>query len=180
MFELFVENAWPLVAILAISAVLCVAGALKTGRAGLLYISAALLLLAGGTWALERAVVTPREEVALTLQQIAQDLESNDPDRVARHLSSSANDLRNELRVLLPRITIHRASVKPNLEVQLLGGDQPTGARASFNAVIVASENRGHLQNQHGAFFFEVDFRREDDHWRIVSYSKHDPRTGIR
>lgn len=127
-----------------------------------------------------RRVVTPKEEIESTLHEIARDLESNNEDAILAHISQSTPRTTDLARQALRRVEIVRVAVKNNLQVEFQSDRQPLQATAGFNAVIVGSEKRGTIRNQPSPNYFVVDFQKENNEWRVLSYQRHPPQQGIR
>ncbi|MEZ6101984.1 MAG: hypothetical protein R3E01_23870 [Pirellulaceae bacterium] len=68
-------------------------GLIKTGDRRILWGIVGVVALTVVMLLIERMVVTSREEIAATIRLIAVDLESNDVDRVAAHISATAPEL---------------------------------------------------------------------------------------
>jgi hypothetical protein len=174
------EQPLPIVFVGVIVVVGLVAGLLRTGRAALLYAAIVAAVLTGALLIAERFVVTPREEVAATLNVIAHDIQTNNVEAVARHISSARKALRDEAKSRMRLVRIHDVDIKRNLKIEIAtraGGDV---AEARFNAVIRFSDAQGLVENQVYPRFFTVIFGRESDGaWRIRSYTMADPRQGI-
>ncbi len=161
-------------------AVISLIGLLKTGVIRFLYLAIGIAVLTCLLVAVERRVVTPREEIAQTLQVIAADLESNNTQAILQHVSTTVPRLQKKAERALKPVEIHRVVVKNNLTVDF--GSDPDGnrAKATFNAVIVGSEKSGTIRNQTVPMLFIVDFVKEGDAWRVVDYSRRSPTEGIK
>ena len=156
-----------------------VGGMLRTGRMALLYASILAAVATLGLLALERMVVTPREEVKATLHVIAALLQQNDPARVVEYISEGRPRLREEARHKLGLVEILEVKIKRNLTVDVVCQRGMEVAEARFNAVIRVRDRRGIIAERQVPQFFSVTFRREDGVWRVRSYKMDDPRRGI-
>ncbi len=174
--SIFLESPWPVVAMGSLMVLMLTAGLLKTGRGWLIFAILAVTALTLGMIGIERWVVTTREQVINTLDEIAGELQCGDTADVLRHVAVDADELRREAERLLPRITFHEVRVKRNLKISFTEADHLT---ASFNAVIVLSEKFGVDDKHHVPLFFTVEFVREGDAWKVTSYERSDPREGL-
>lgn len=173
------ENPVPIVLGGILFSALALFGLLKTGLIRFLYIAIGIAAVTCLLVVVERKIVTPTEEIAQALQEIAADLQSNQPDAILAHVSSSVPELRKRAERALKPVEIDRVVVKNNLTVDF--GSNPDGnqAKASFNAVVVGSMKSGAVRNQTSPFFFIVDFVKEDGKWRVVDYTRKSPTQGI-
>ncbi len=177
--SLFLEQPLPILAGGILAVAICLAALLKSGRLAFLYLAGGLGVLTLLMLLIESRVVTPREEIENTLATIAADVESNDLDRVLRHVSHYQEGVRATAEHALRRVVIHRVAVKRNLEVEFSTDANPPTARASFNAVVVGSEKKGTVRDQTAPIFFIVDFVKEDGDWKVVTYERHPPQKGM-
>ena len=178
--NLLFENPWPFVATGALLTVILTSGLLRTGRIALLWAILGVLVLTIGLFSLERSVVTPAEEVEMTLHAIAAELEANNIEGVVGYIASSAPQLEKIARSRLRDVTIEAVKIKRNLRIDLSPGRAPNLATARFNVVIAGVDKAGTLGRRQGAWFFVVNFRKEQGGWRVESYEEMDPREGLR
>ena len=158
----------------------CLWMARTTGRRPWYVATFAIMCLGCALLFVERQVVTLREAINGVLNEIADDLQTNDVERVLRHVSPTRTDLQRQTRQWLPRYRIHQARVKSNLQVDRVPEGNGNIVRARFNAVFLVSETRGEIRNLLSPWYFIVDFAAEDGTWRVVRYERHDPREGLR
>ncbi len=178
--SLLFENPYPLAVIFCLTAAIFFGGFLRTQRKSLIFGSLAMLVLVAVLFWVERAVVTPTEEVARTLQQIASELSVNNVDGVVSHLSRSAPELEQTARDRLRGVVLEKVKIKRNLDIDVMPDSNPTAASARFNCVVVGTDRGGVLGKRRGAFFFDVNLRKEHDQWRVASYEMKDFREGMR
>jgi hypothetical protein len=178
--RLLFENPWPIAIIGGLLAAMLTGGLLRTGRIALLWAILAVLGLTLAGVLIERRVVTPTEEVELTLHNIAAELEANEIEGVVAYIASTAPELKREARSRLRDVTIEEVKIKRNLSIVLSAGSEPNRATARFNVVIVGTDKAGALGRRQGAWFFVVQFRKEKGIWRVESYEQRDPREGLR
>lgn len=173
---IFCESPWLIAALGTLLAVMLVAGLVKTGRLSLLWAALGTLALTAGLVALERAIVTTREEVAITLDMIADQMQRGAYDEVLGHIASESVSLRRTAERLLPQLEFHEVRVKRNLQLEI---EDPQHLTATFNAVMVVSERNGTADRQHVPSFFKVQFLREGDTWKVTDVMRSDPRDGM-
>lgn len=159
------------VAVEAVLAVLLV----KTGRGAFLVAILAVLGVVAAGIAVERFVVTEREQVENALDDLAAALEANDIDGVLSLISPQAANSRSRARWALERIEVQSAKVR-NLEVSVNRLTSPPTAKARFYGVILFEDRLGQIPYQTYAADFSVEFRREADRWVITGHVEHDPR----
>jgi hypothetical protein len=156
-------------------AVAAVAWTQTHDRRALLALLAGIALTVTGL-VVERLVMTPREEIAAVLQQVAQALEANDSARVLGLLAPSATELQAEVRQRMRLVRFLKVSIKRNLEVQLGAGNPPNQAEARFNVVGTLDGPSDYGKSLVVPRFLIVQFVREGTTWRIASYQDFDPR----
>lgn len=178
--KLLFENPYPLAAIGGLMLVMLAGGFLQTQKKQLLLGMLAVALLIAGLFIIEQFVITPGEEVAMTLHEIAADLEINNLDGVIRHISESSPQLERDARGRLRGVTLERVKIKRNLKIEVTPPSNPQTANARFNCVVVGSDKGGMMGKRHGAFFFDVNLRKEQGKWRVSAYEMKDPREGMR
>lgn len=158
-----------------------VGGLLQTGKHILLYAAVGVVLLTIGLLGLERSVLTPREAVKATLHVIAHDLEQNDVEAILTHISEHRAELRKQAKREMERWEIVKVDIKRNLKVEVVSERGMDVAEAKFNCIVEVKARRGITAG--GEFrsplFFQVQFKKENDQWRIRSYEMSDPREGI-
>ena len=163
-----------------VMAAMFIAGLLKTGKKALLFAALGSILLTMGLVGVERAIITPREQVKATLHLIADDLERNDVAAVTAHISRHRGELIKEAKQKMGMVEIIDVDIKRNLKVDLHFERGMEIAEARFNAVIRLRLLRGLSDAMRPTpRFFVVRFRKEDGQWRIRDYEMHDPRQGI-
>lgn len=175
------EHPWAIVFVGLMTTLLLAGGFFRTGHRWLL----AGTILAGSTtaalWMLERAIVTPGEQVRQMLHQVAGSLERNDAAAVLNAIAPTATQLRAEVARTLPQAEILKASIKPNLKVELDTRRPPQTAVATFNAVVTLRDRRGDWGGEHRLpYFVTVQLRRYEDQWKVEDYQLEDPREGFR
>ena len=152
---------------------------LQTGYRVLLQSALVSLLLTIAIVVVERLVETDREQIERTLQAIAQDVERNDLEAVLGWVHSSATETRRRAEADFPRYEFHHVSVKRNLEIAVLQDEPPREVAANFNVVVVVSDRGGLFQQTRAPVFVEVEFKREEDRWKVLSYTYSPAQEGL-
>ena len=129
---------------------------------GVLLVLVALVLV-------ERIVVTPREEVECTVDQIADALRANDINAVLARLSDSARESRSRAKWALGRIEINGVKVS-GLEVTVNSLRSPPTAKAVFSGVLKFDDRKKEYPYRAHAAKFEVDFRKEGGRWMVTGH----------
>lgn len=173
------ENPWPLLFFGGITLAIIAGGWLQTQRRELIYAFVAAVLVFGGLLALERIVVTEREELQATIEQIAREAEANNVEAMVRHIHSGAPGLKEHLRSRMALVDISKVSVKNNLKAEFSGGEANRKAVTSFNVVVTASDRAGLIKDQPFPRFIEVTFQKEDGQWRCVDFKDSEPQGGL-
>lgn len=133
-----------------------------------------VLLLLIALVVVERVVVTPREEVEQTIDQIAAALRANDVDAVLAHLSGSARESRSRARWALGRVQINGVKVS-GLEVTVNSLTSPPSAKAVFSGVIKFDDRKKEYPYRVYASKFEIDLRKEGDRWKVTGHRELNP-----
>jgi hypothetical protein len=173
------ERPLPILFLGVVLVAVLVGGLVQTGRRWLVPAIGGAVLLTAGMLILERLVVTPAEQVAATLREIAAHIERNDVDAVVESISPGRPALRQEARRHMSLVRISDVTIKANLRVEVLGDRNPPLAEARFNAVIRGTDRAGQLGTQIYPRYFIVNFRQEDGRWRVRGYEMKDPREGF-
>lgn len=117
-------------------------------------------------------IKSPAEEVAETLDQIADALETNQPDKVLAFIAPDATVLRADAAQQLKRVQITEAFVSGDLKVTFDPPPEPDKpiATASFIARIKAKFLKDASPYEQLAQRFKVYFREHDDKWLVTGY----------
>jgi hypothetical protein len=136
-----------------------------------------LLMVLGGL-VLERRVVTDRERVEECLEGVAAALEANDLQRVLERIAPSAVETRNQARRAIDYA--HFEQIKINdLQITVNYLTSPPSARATFSALVTASDRAMLFGARTVALEFRVDFRFEEGRWLIVGHEVRDAPAGL-
>jgi hypothetical protein len=166
---LFEDPTTVIVAGILIEVLLAVA-MFNTGRGALAWAMAGVLIVVGLAVAIERVVVTDREQIGDTLEGIASALEANDVERVLSFIDPASSGMRSSVRMALANARISEARVY-DLVVEVSGRSNPPTAQAEFTGRVKGSY-RGETGGGEGMLLrkFTVDFRRQGDRWLMTNY----------
>jgi len=168
------ETAWPGLFVCLLAEVVLGIMLLRTGRGQLLFAMLAVAVLGIVLICIEHFVVTEREEVENTLDDLAAALRANSAQQVVGFISPSNQGLRSFATQQLKRVKISFAKVTGDLTIDVSHRQEPPTAKANFIARIEGQELRGHAPR--GAFVnrFDVQFRKEGGRWLITGYMLED------
>lgn len=106
-----------------------------TGRKELVYaIGVTFALLVGGI-ILERVVVTHREAIQVTLQQIARDVQSNSLPNLTRHIATSAPQFKQKAEAEMPNYRFSECRVTKIHDIKVDERGKPVKAVVDFNVI---------------------------------------------
>lgn len=166
------ETIWPAVLIGLVLEIVLAVMVVASGRGRLLGAMIGVLVVTLGLVAVERFVVTEREEVALALDAVAAALTTNDFSQVLAHVSQSksAAPTRAAAQANLGRVVIRTAEVGSDLKIDLQTEAQPPTATARFVARFSGSDKSGQASFDKYVQRLEVNLVKEDGQWRIATY----------
>lgn len=144
----------------------------QTGRGWVMFLMIASGISSIGLIVAEICIVSPSEEIASTLDEIAASLVSNKPENVLAFIAPEKTVLRANAVQQLKRVRIHEAAVTGDLRVSaeaLPESDQQT-ASASFNARIKANFLKDTSPYEQLVQRVKVDFRKEKGRWLVTHY----------
>ncbi|MBX7072583.1 MAG: hypothetical protein K1X71_05505 [Pirellulales bacterium] len=164
-----VENpTWMLVLAVVTEAVLAVAF-VRTGRGIVLTLMAGVAVLALAGLAMERYVVTDREQVEAALDDVAAGLVANDLTAVLARIAPEASQLRAVAETNMPRVKFTEAKIR-DLTVTINRFTSPPSAEARFRGIISANDTKGQFPYDHFMQRFTVKLRSEGDEWLLTDY----------
>jgi len=148
----------------------------QTGRKGFFYAMIGAALLVVGLVALERLIVTDREQVKQTLHGLADAIEADDLARVQAGISPQSMKIRADAQHYMRLLEIKEVNIKRDLAIAVSADQNPPMAKAEFHATFVGGDKLGRIENQRVPRFFVVTFRKEQGRWLVRKYEMHDPR----
>jgi hypothetical protein len=161
----FTENPTPPVVLGTLIAALLAFVLFKTGSRPALW---ALIGTAVATIAVVVAnvlIVTPREEVTATLEEIRQQMQANKPPELIKYIDPGAIELRNRAQYDLQSLTVESAKIN---DLKILIGESGTSAKAEFIGVVDFANSGGRLPYTHFVLSFKVDLRKVDGRWLVT------------
>lgn len=172
----FIESPWPSLALgFSLEVILAIA-LVRTARAAIIAAMVVVLAVTGGLLALERIVVTEREEVENALGAVADALESNDVSTVLAAFSPDCPRL-GEVKSALSRFTVREAHIGGDLEVRINRLTSPPSAATYFTGQVDGRDARGEFPYEHMIRKFKVTLHKRGGKWLIADYSDAGPRT---
>jgi hypothetical protein len=119
----------------------------------------------------ERLVVTPREAIADTLEELALALETNHIENAMAFLAPDGEQIRRDAQHYLPGVTISDANIGGDLDVVINRLTNPPTARATFTGRI-SGVNKGLDRSPYENFVrrFTLLLRRDGDRWLVTGY----------
>lgn len=150
----------------------------QTGRKAVLAAMVVVLaLVAGGLW-LERYVVTDREQILLTLDDLAEALTEESIQPVLEFISPTAEKTRAQATGDWDRFTIfHAGYSRPKVSFNRTRS-RPT-ALVEFNAMIEAASRNGQIPKNRYPIRVKMEFRLEGDRWLVTDDCKYELRRGF-
>jgi hypothetical protein len=161
---------WMIFLGVAVEAVLAVI-LFRTGRGYVLWMMIGVALLAVLGLIVEKLIVTEREEVEATLDDIAAALEANDLDRVLSYLAPEARHSRERARWALGRVIVKSANIY-RLKITVNKLDHPHTAKAEFLGYIAYRDRKGEIPYENYGSNFTVDLRKEDGRWVVLDHTE--------
>ncbi|HWC88095.1 MAG TPA: hypothetical protein VG433_00510 [Pirellulales bacterium] len=166
----FTENPWPFLLVGLLVEVVLVVILISTGRGALLSAIAGVAVLNIVLLVTERIVVTDREQVAATLDELAGALTTGDAPTVLAFIAPSATELRARAEHGLQQVKINEARVLPGLQVTLSERADPPSATAAFNARFSFKLLRGAAAPYEiGLRHFFVNLEKRDGRWLLTA-----------
>jgi len=164
-----VEDPLPIVLVGVAAEVVLLVLLLQTDRGRLMLGMLGVLMLTGLLLTVEWLVVTDRERVEGTLQEIATALEQQNTAGVLSHIARDAADLRGEVQSRLARHQIAEARIGSHAKITFNRLTDPPSATARFLARI---KLRGGGNTPEGNFAgrFTVQLVEEDGQWKVAGY----------
>lgn len=176
MTWLFEDPTWWWVGGAALLAMLAVA-LVQTGRGALLGAMGGVVALTALGLAVEWLVVTPREEIEASLEDLRAALEANDLPGVLAGLHPQAGALRQEAESRLPGMEVQEARVS-GLEVEFDPRD-PSLAQARFFGRIHFRDPSGQVPYENMVRKFVLTFQQQNGRWLVTDYRMDDMAPGL-
>ena len=169
MSPLLVENPWPAVTVGAIAELILAIVLLRTGNGRLLWSMGAVLVGVVALVILERAVVTEREQVEQTLEDICAALERNNPAELLAFISPSATQIRSLAERNMQRFIFEEVKLTGDLVVRLEQGTPPR-AVATFIGRADVRDRKGQAVYDHVIQRAQVTLEKSGDRWLVTGF----------
>jgi hypothetical protein len=164
----FTENPTPLVLLGTFVASVAGFALIKTGSRAALYALLGTVALTIAGVVANVLIVTPREEVIATLEEIRSKVEANDPPQLLTYIDSSPTSpaiaLRNRVQYDLANLTVEGAKIN---DLKVVVSQNGTAAKAEFIGV-VDFKTIGNGIPPHFVLRFRVDLKRVGDRWLVM------------
>jgi hypothetical protein len=146
-----------------------------SGRKELLFGLVAVALFTTIWLVVERLVVTDQEAIRATLYEIARDVQSNDVQRVTRHVAKSNQSLVTRAKNELPNYDFEECRVTKVHLTDVDAGAEPRSAVVEFNVVATGTFRQGSIEiSDTVPRWIQLQMVREEDgKWRVQNY-RHD------
>ena len=174
------ENPFPAVLIGALMTLILLGGWMQTAKRWLLVLAVLVIFITVGLVILERNVVTDREQITITLHDIARLVEKNNVDEAVGYVHSQAKEVRERAAAELPKYEFRVVEIKRNLEIEVFPDHQPPKAVAEFNVRVEATVKNGTYSGEAIRFCIVTFYQEPDGSWRVADYSHHDLMDSIR
>jgi hypothetical protein len=165
------EDPWPAIIVGLVAELVLFVYFRRSGRVVFLAAMGGVLLLVGLFWLIERWVVTPREEVANTLYEMAAALEQNNVEGLMPYIATEATQIRNLARRELRNLKIEQAQVG-RLEIELNLAANPPTARTSFLGQLRFKHLREQIPYETYMDRITVDLRKQQGRWQMTDYTR--------
>jgi hypothetical protein len=149
-----------------------------SGRKELLYAVGVALALLIAALVIERIVVTDREAIRATLQQIASDVKSNNRGAVKSHVHSSAPELKAKADAEMPNYQFTDCRITKIHQIDVDDRVEPRSAVVTFNVIASGSFKQGGLEvsDANVPRWVELHMLREKDgRWGVAEYDHAPP-----
>jgi hypothetical protein len=163
------ENPIAILSVGAMLAVLATVVHLQLRTKGSLITVFAVVLATAMLLAVERLIVTPREEVEQTLDDLAKRITANDLPGVVTFIEPGAKQVRADAESLMPLVTVHRASILGTPEIDVDMVSTPPTATVDCQGLVEVTVKQNGIK---GPYMdrVQIHFVREGECWLIDSY----------
>jgi hypothetical protein len=156
-----------------------IVGALWTasGRQEWLYALGAVVAFTLVWLLVERLVVTDREAIRATLLEIARDVQSNDVERVVKHVAKANPELVARAQGEMPNYKFSECRITKVHLTDIDASTEPRSAVVEFNVVATGTFRQGSIEiTDTVPRWVKLQFVREEDgQWRVQNYDHAPP-----
>lgn len=149
-----------------------------SGQKAFLYVLIVGVLIAAGLIVAERMVVTDRETIQATLEQMARDVASNDQAKVMQHIATSATAIQQQAKSELPRYKFDSMRITQVHKIDVRDTQSPRTATVEFNVMAAGSFQAGAdlISSNNVPRWVQLELVKEPDGaWRITDYQHEAP-----
>lgn len=164
------DNPWPLLMVLGAVAIVAFLSGSSKGRT----FAGICLLLGIGLFFLEKALISPREEVEMQLELLLGDFKASDLDAIASRISSASPHLNDAARQGLDLVELADSFHIKSSDVTLEQDGQVAVALLRANGDITI---RSHGQ-RYVPTFWKTTWNREDGVWKMKEVIRLNPANG--
>lgn len=169
------ENPIPIALIGGLVTAVLAGGWFKTGERRLVYGAGAALLITFGLLALERWIVTDREQLERLILSVAGHVKAQRNDEAVRHLVPDPPEIRQRALGELKLYNVSQIAIKRPIRITLSPEEAPIAATAEFNVVVTGGDALGMIKDQRVPRFLKVRFEKIEEVWYVSDYEHHDP-----
>jgi regulator of protease activity HflC (stomatin/prohibitin superfamily) len=154
----------------AVLATLAVVVYLQTRTRGPLVAVLVIVLLTAVLLVAERLIVTPREAVAIALDQLTARIEANDLPGVLTFIAPAAKTVRADAESLMPLVTVDRARIVSTPEIAVDMEANPPTATVNCQGLVDVTVKQNGIK---GPYLDHVQIRlvRSGERWLVESYT---------
>lgn len=132
---------------------------------------AAIVALTLIALAVERYVVTDREQVQANLAAALQAIEANDLPDVLTWIDPAANTMRADASALMPQIKVEKTRALGKVEVQVDLNQQPPTATCTFRAFLQGVHANSGMQVAYFNQQVDIHWIKRDQRWLMNGYT---------
>jgi hypothetical protein len=163
------ENPWPFLLIGLVVEIVLVLILLSTGRGALLSAIAGVAVLNIVLLVAERVIVTDRERIAASLDELAAALANNDVPAVLEFIAPAATAIRRRAEHELPLVKFNDVKVVSDVETTINETADPPSAVSTFNGRFSLKYIKGGTSPYEMIVRrFRVTFQKLDGRWLIT------------
>jgi len=153
---------------------------LQTGHKMFLFGVLGTLLVTGLLLLLERSIVTRREQLVDTVQQIARDAQRNDIDLLMRH-AYPGGPAYERAQGEIPSYKFYSVRIGNKVDVEINEDSNPPSATVAFMVKLdVEASGHPYIPRQNARVFVTLEMRQDGDTWKVFSYRYDDPLAAMR
>lgn len=166
----FTETPWPpIVGLLIIAGILFILWA-QSSRGIYVGIILLIFLACGGTWYVEKIIITPKEEIEAVVQGIANACETNDIPSTLEFVSVNAPDLRSKISQGMGMAKVKSGITIRDVEIKMAAQNSRAVSHFRANGYLTVFN-----QEQYVATRWLATWQREDNRWKLIKAKRLHP-----